>query len=213
MRDFGEGAYSEERTRFVEGGVHHFFSICLMGAGGMSLKAQIRAARREMRWLWTEGLPREIETRFAIVDMLQKISDRVACDPAAAARWAESGTSVTLPPPRVPALPVQPLPAHELYRHADRDAPRGEAAREEKPDVVSLPSQSTPEPAPEPAPEPSPVIKPPNYDPPEHMQIRPVWWRQRGPEDYAEDWVGRCKVDYDPLAYDPLADDPLEDDE
>jgi hypothetical protein len=180
----------------------------------MSLKAQIRAARREMRWLWTEGLPREIETRFAIVDMLQKISDRVACDPAAAARWAEAGIGVTLPPPRVSAPPVWPLPVRELHRYADRDAPQCAAAREEKPDVVSLPPQSAPEPAPEPAPV---IAPPPNYDPPEHMQIRPVWWRQRGPEDYAEDeaedWVGRCKVDYDPLADDSLDYDPLEDDD
>ena len=36
------------------------------------------------------------------------------------------------------------------------------------------------------------------------MQIRPVTWRQRGPQDYVDDpddMYGRCIVDYDPLGY------------
>jgi hypothetical protein len=38
------------------------------------------------------------------------------------------------------------------------------------------------------------------------MQIRPVTWRQRGPQDYSDDdeddTYGKCLVDYDVLADD-----------
>jgi hypothetical protein len=45
------------------------------------------------------------------------------------------------------------------------------------------------------------------HDIPEHMQIRPVTWRPRGPQD-DDDWedggcdYGQCLTEYDPLAED-----------
>ncbi len=161
----------------------------------MSHRATLRQLKTEMRWLWREGLPREIETRLRIVDMLQQISDRVARDPAAAARWAATGRSVPLPPPR-----VAPPPALLVRRDVPpRDAPQDQVKKVEPPPPhPEEPREARRLEGCEPA--------PPNYDPPEHMQIRPVTWRLRGPQDWpddckhdSEDWVGRCKTEYDPL--------------
>lgn len=77
-----------------------------------------------------------------------------------------------------------------------RGAPQGEGVRVESP----------PKPPP---PEPD-IVQPFNYDPPPEMQIRPVRWRMRGPEDYvddADDMYGKCIVDYDVLADDDDDDD------
>lgn len=69
-----------------------------------------------------------------------------------------------------------------------------------------------PAPVPEKPPEkPPPLVVPfiaepppsrPFYDPPEHMQIRPVQWRERRSDDYEDDGRGTVLVDYDPLADD-----------
>jgi len=46
------------------------------------------------------------------------------------------------------------------------------------------------------------------HDIPKHMQIRPVTWRRRGPQD-DDDWedggrdYDQCLTDYDPLEEDP----------
>ena len=61
-------------------------------------------------------------------------------------------------------------------------------------------------PPPCPTPEAEPVVVPFVYDPPEHMQIRPVTWRIRGPDD-EDDWddddddLGpyQTVTEYDPL--------------
>jgi hypothetical protein len=72
-----------------------------------------------------------------------------------------------------------------------------------EPLVVATPPSKPPAPPRPPEPE-EPLVQPFNYDPPPEMQIRPVRWRQRGPQDYeddGEDMYGKCIVDYDPLGY------------
>jgi hypothetical protein len=172
----------------------------------MSLKARIRGLEADMRWLRTEGTFRQIQAMIKTNEMKQEIADRIARDPAAAARWAEAGFSLKLPPPQVPVVkappppapapPVLPANARGLPR-ANRDAPLRDAPQGE---VVRVEPPLKPPPEPPDPPEPPPF----NYDPPEHMQIRPVSWRPRGAADYDDDYddgpvEGRCLVDYDPL--------------
>lgn len=55
-----------------------------------------------------------------------------------------------------------------------------------------------PDPLDPPAPMPGMPVSPPSPD----MEIRPVQWRQRGPQDYYEeedDSYGRCITEYDVL--------------
>ena len=172
----------------------------------MSLKARIKRLEREVQWLKYEGWARSLEMRMKLMEHATALKAHKAAQKAKAA--AEKAprprrSAGHAPPAAEPPRPEEPRevrrlegPATEMalvptkalsLLRADRDAslrdaPQGEAKR-----------ASTVEP--------EPFV----YDPPEHMQIRPVTWRLRTAED---DWddddddFGPYQVatEYDPLA-------------
>ena len=172
----------------------------------MSIRTRLKRLRTEVDWLGENGELRLLEMEWKLLQMKEQISAR---DPARARRLG------FLPEPAKPPQPApRPLPI-------PRDAPLRSAPQEEVVRVESFvggagrvgppptPAQPHPEERParprlegsEPAP---PLVQPFTYDPPPEMQIRPVTWRRRGPQDYedeGEDMYGRCIVDYDPLGY------------
>jgi hypothetical protein len=88
----------------------------------------------------------------------------------------------------------------EMARDQSRQ-PQTQAMPPPPPTVIEMPVAAAP---PEPEPVPEPMPEPMGGQPTEFPEpIRPVTWRQRGPQDWAddsEDMVGRCLTDYDPLA-------------
>ena len=86
-----------------------------------------------------------------------------------------------------------------ILREIERDSPfRPCTDPAPPPTVIDMPVAVAP-----PEPEPPPRIiggQPSEFPEP----IRPVFWRVRGPQDWAaenEDMGGRCLTEYDPLAY------------
>jgi hypothetical protein len=144
----------------------------------MSLKARLNRLDAEVEWLRWSGRLRAVELQMDLV----------------AAQRARTKVEEK----RVDA--------------AKAEARRREAARREALEQVKRRLEPPPPPVP---PKPSPVAeavraeepaeRPFNYDPPEHMQIRPVTWRIRGPDVY--DGGGKCLVDYDVLASEDDDDD------
>ena len=157
-----------------------------------ALRRRVLALDRQVRWLETEGALINIELRFKILEKKQEIADRLATDPAAAAIWESAGCMADLPPPRVkprpPLPPPLPLPP-----------PAPEPPREQP--VAAVPP---PVPAPRPPPPEPPAVR--TYDPPEHMQIRPVRWCLRDATDYFDDDVDDNDTPEDDDDYDPFAD-------
>jgi len=169
----------------------------------VSLKARLRRLEAGVNWLETAGMFIRVMNLIQTSEMKQAIADCIASDPAFAARWKETGFGLELPPPKVPVVKPVPEP-----RPASPPEPAQPPAEER--------SEGAPPEKREPAPRELPVVPPPelpveppieppfNYDPPKHMQIRPVTWRPREADDC--DWdddssmMGRCLVDYDPLA-------------
>ncbi len=146
------------------------------------LRRRVLALDRRVRWLETEGALINIEAMFKVLEMKQEIADRIATDPVAAAKWVEAGYEIGLPPPRVKPRPPLPPPLPPPPPPRPPEPPR------EQPPTAAPPVAAAPPPAPAPRPppeSPAPTWQP--YDPPEHMQIRPVRWRLRGAEDYLDD--------------------------
>jgi hypothetical protein len=171
----------------------------------VSLKGRLRRLDAGVRWLETEGRYRRIETMMKVVDMLQKIADRSAADPAFAARWKKDFPNFPykLPPPAAPVQPrdSEPVEAAPRVGVILREAPLQGTLQDEAVRMVAEPS---PQPAP-PHPEervarlePGQPTSPRSPD----MEIRPVQWRARGAQDDDADdgeTYGRCLTEYDPL--------------
>jgi len=172
----------------------------------VSQKGRLRRLDAGVRWLETEGTYLRVAGLVKYLEMLLDIADRAAVDPVFAAEWERDFPYIVLPPPRRTAAPPRPKP---------EPAPPPESTR------VIVP-ETPPEPAPPvlpilrdaalqaatqdevaresapPAPMPGMPVSPPSPD----MEIRPVQWRQRGPQDdYEEegDTYGRCITEYDVL--------------
>lgn len=165
----------------------------------MSIRTRLKRLRTEVEWLGENGELRLLEMEWKLLQMKEQISAR---DPARARRL---GFLPPLPAPATPP-PELPKPHPEERRVASlRSAPQDEVVRVESfvgGAVRVAPPSPPPLPKP-PEPEP-PLVQPFTYDPPPEMQIRPVTWRRRGPQDHeddGEDMYGRCIVDYDPLGY------------
>ena len=184
----------------------------------MSLKARIARLEREVDWLRYEGWVRSLELRMKLMQQMTALESHKAAQkakekaprPRLSAGRARLQSRVSsgadgsrhrsgAPPAPEAPRPEEPREARRLegpgagatlapsLRDASlRDAPQGE--------VVVGPER----------PPPPPVEPPFVYDPPEHMQIRPVTWRLRTAED---DWddddddLGPYQVltEYDPL--------------
>ncbi len=144
------------------------------------LRRRVLALDRQVAWLETDGMLINIEAMFKVLEMKQEIADRIASDPAAAARWAEADYGLKLPPPRVTPRPPPTPPPPPSPPEPVREQPPAAA-----PPVAAAPLPP-PAPSPRPPPEPpAPTWQP--YEPPEHMQIRPVRWRLRDVTDDLDD--------------------------
>ena len=170
----------------------------------MSLKARIGRLEREVHWLKYEGWVRSLEMRMKLMETMTALAAHKAAqkEKAAAEKAPRPRLSAGHAPPAAdPSRPEEPRDARRLEGPATemvlvptlrdaslRDAPRGEV-------VVGSEGVASP-----------PVEPPFVYDPPEHMQIRPVTWRLRTAEDDWEDddddVLGPYQVatEYDPLA-------------
>jgi hypothetical protein len=177
----------------------------------MPLMARLRRIEAGIEWLEIKGMLRLCTTKIKRLELKRKVEASLARNPGnEIMRDCGVSLGVTLPPlpkPPPPAPVVRPLPPAPPPPHAQphpeesgearrlegwamgevqvrilRDAVLRTAPRDE---VVRVPSET--------------------HDIPEHMQIRPVQWRQRGPQD-VDDWdedgpgYGQCLTDYDPLA-------------
>lgn len=135
----------------------------------MSLKARLNRLDKEIEWLRWGGRLRAIELQMELLAFQRK-----------RAKMEEDR--------------VHAAEAEERRREtARREAVEQEKRRREPPPVPPQPP-----PVVESLPVEAPVEQPFCYDPPEHMQIRPVSWGRREVEPY--DGGGMCLVDYDPLA-------------
>jgi len=160
----------------------------------MALMNRLRRVEAGIEWLETEGALRLCATKIKWLQMKEQVEARLARDPGhEGARYLAPYLGIKLPPlpkppPSTPVVrPPPPPPAPPPPSPSPASAP--------EPVVV----------APPPPPKPPPVQKWETHDIPEHMQIRPVQWRRRGPHD-DDDWddggpgYGQCLTEYDPLA-------------
>ena len=165
----------------------------------MSLMARLRRIEAGIEWLEADGMRRVFRSHFRFLETKGHIEARLAWEPGNVwARALAPAFGVELPP--MPPPVVRPPPP-VVYPSPAPPAP---------PPAVPLPPPS-PLPAsvvvapPPPKPPPKPEPPPETHDIPEHMQVRPVTWRQRGPQD-VDDWddggpgYGQCLTEYDPLA-------------
>jgi hypothetical protein len=192
----------------------------------VSQKGRLRRLDAGVRWLETEGTYLRITGLVKSLEMLRDIADRADVDPAFAAEWKEIFPSIVLPPPRrkaaAPRPKPEPAPAPEPAPSVASQTPPPEVepprsqpsppAIEPRPapvvpvkdvpvmvaPVMEKAPPRPPDPPDPPAPMPGMPVSPPSPD----MEIRPVQWRQRGPQDYYEeedDSYGRCITEYDVL--------------
>lgn len=186
----------------------------------MSVKSRLRALETSVEWLNDVGRYRGWAQIFDILDRKQELADQLARSPNSehlygGADWIDC---LNLPPPRPRKRAPRPEPIKALgLPSANRDASLRAAPQDEEVRVATAsPPLKSPEPTNPHPEEPSearrlegwdpapPPVESSSYDPPPDMQIRPVQWRQRGPQDRqddGEDMYGRCIVDYDPLGY------------
>ena len=154
----------------------------------MSHKSRLRRLDAGVRWLETEGVLIAWQLRMKLAQIQQEIADHLAANPDIAAK--HKGLFDVLPPPRVKVRPPArtPPPAPPLPKPV------------QPPAIEVRPPPLPPPRAPEPPPEPLPGQ--PVAPRPAHLEIRPVHWRPRGPQDYDEERPGtngRCIVNYDPF--------------
>ncbi|SKA27328.1 hypothetical protein SAMN02745126_04641 [Enhydrobacter aerosaccus] len=173
----------------------------------MRLKGRLRRLEAQVAWLSSEGELRACALRLEALEKMQEISDHLARDPAAAARWKAAGFSIALPPPRVSerrfplmarlepaaALPLTApllLPGERSPMDASDLSSSAAPPTEERRGKADIPEMSDQAP----------------LDPPEHMQIRPITWRIRGPDDWDDDEGDDGKLCPLDEEYDVLAD-------
>ncbi len=171
----------------------------------MSVGTRLKRLEAQVEWLDENGALRLLEIEWKLLQMKEQISAR---DPALARRLG------FLPEPAKPLQPA-PRPLDEEVRIAPPPEPTKPHPEERR--VAARLEGSEPAPrsrpilrdaslrsAPQDEAAPVPLVQPFTYDPPPEMQIRPVTWRRRGPQDYeddSDDMYGKCIVDYDPLGY------------
>ena len=188
----------------------------------MSLKSRLRRLDAGVRWLETEGKYLFIKGMVKTLEMLLDIADRADVDPAFAAHWKKSYPFIVLPPPRrmdraspaksepVPPPDRAPAPKPVIVPQTppspEIESPRRVIEAQPPPRLPEPPPPESRPPEPRPPeprpPEPMPgmPVSPPSPD----MEIRPVRWRQRGPQDYDDDEEddvvdgtnGRCLTEY-----------------
>jgi hypothetical protein len=182
----------------------------------VSQKGRLRRLDAGVRWLETEGTYIRIAGLVKYLEMLLDIADRADVDPAFAAKWERDFPYIPLPPPRRKASPPspkpEPAPAPEPAPSVASQTPPREvepprsqlsptAIEPRAAPVVPVMEKPPPRPPDPPAPMPGMPVEPRQPD----MEIRPVRWRQREPEDYADDEEevdgtnGRCLIEYDVL--------------
>lgn len=192
----------------------------------MSLKARLRRLEAEVAWLGSEGEARLMETKMRILDLRAAIASRRP-DLARRHGWEEaprsvpaatvdaaSGSAAPAPAPApVEAPPVSSAPVVPIERaiaprveggdRAPATGPPRDRASGPLPEPAGLPLPGVVS-APLPEPPPAPPELPPEPwhapDIPEHMQIRPVFWRA---SSSAYDIVEPHRPeddDYDPFA-------------
>ena len=176
----------------------------------MRLTARIKRLEREVHWLKYEGWARSLEMRMKLMEHATALKAHKAAQKAKAA--AEKAPRPQPPAAEAPR-PEEPREARRLegpgsekvlvptkarsLLRADRDAslrdaPQGEVVGQGETLGTSV----------------EPVEPPFVYDPPEHMQIRPVTWRLRTAEDDWEDDDDDVLGPYQGATeYDPLDDD------
>ena len=172
----------------------------------MSLRARIKRLEPEVGWLNENGALCVLEIKMKIRGMLAQIHAR---DPELARGLGfvpPPGQKREKPPPR-PTVAAAPGVAPPDGAVLVESFAGGRARIEPVPPEPVTPPPVLPEPEATGAPAAPPeetFVQPFHYDPPPEMQIRPVTWRRRRPQDYVDDpddMYGRCIVDYDPLAY------------
>ena len=195
----------------------------------MRHKARLKRLEADVRWLWTDGVANWAEGWFDFVDKKKQLEDYLAAHPEAArkAREAGYGELIRLPPVPAPSpRPEEPREARRLegpvtstvpgptLRDASlRDAPQGEVVGVEQGDAKESPRPEEARNArrlegPGTGAVADPGAPPHPYDPPEHMQIRPVTWRLRTAEDDWDDDDDDILGPYQTVTeYDPLDDE------
>ncbi|HTR82918.1 MAG TPA: hypothetical protein VMI56_00470 [Reyranella sp.] len=123
----------------------------------MSLKARIRRLEADVEWMTGAGYIEMLGLMLELARLEQEVL------PALAKWQAERAKPPTPPKPAVAKPPVEVPPPSP-------------------PPPPPPPPLAPPSPPPPP---PEPVIQ--TFDIPEHMQVAPVWWRHRRPEDYVYD--------------------------
>jgi len=156
----------------------------------MSLMARIRRCKAQLEWLHEKGPLRLCELQLKALEQKAGVEARLKANPRNEnARRMATMLGLALPslPKPPPDPPVRPPPMPVVQREPPPTP------------VVVAPPAAPPPPKPKPPPEPS-------YDIPEHMQIRPVHWRERNASD-VDDWddedspgYGQCLTEYDVLA-------------
>jgi hypothetical protein len=172
----------------------------------MALLTRLRRVEAGIEWLETEGMFRLCEIQFKWLELKKKVEVSLARDPGnEIMRQCGKDMGVELPPLPKPVVrpPPPPPPAPAPPPPAPAQPPPDERVREGSfadttfATMVRRPPASWPPPP--------PPVEWETHDIPEHMQIRPVQWRQRGPQD-VDDWddggpgYGQCLTEYDPLA-------------
>jgi hypothetical protein len=165
----------------------------------MSLMSRLRRIEAGIEWLDAKGPPRVAARDENWLKTKKQIETCLAQEPGhKMAREFAPAFGVKLPPLPKPVVRSPPPPPP-----ARAQPPRDERIRDSSfadttfATMVRRPPASWPPPP--------PPVECETHDIPEHMQIRPVQWRQRGPQD-VDDWddggpgYGQCRTDYDPLA-------------
>jgi hypothetical protein len=155
------------------------------------LKARLKRLAADVHWLKFDGALNVVEKQMRLLKVMRAVE-------AARQRQAEAVKRAVQKPPRPHPKPAPPHPEERVARlEGSEPAPSFEPTLRDAP-LQGAPQGEDVRPPPAP-PLPEPFV--PNV--PEHMLVRPVQWRIRGPDDY--DWEepgtnGRCLTEYDPLA-------------
>jgi hypothetical protein len=157
----------------------------------MALKARIRRLQVDMEWMRWWGRLRRVELQMELLARQRAIE-------AAQAKKRDVAPPAARPGKKI-VKPIPPRP--EARRQQKRLEPREPAKRsraEDDREAVLLATAPLPMPLPLPMPG-----QQPTSERSADLQMRPVQWRHRGPDDWAEDEehdYSRCLVDYDVMA-------------
>ena len=145
----------------------------------MSLKARLKRLEAAAKWLRYEGHVLLYERQYEVLALRQRYDRAVERKERMDALAAERARSLAEAEARQEAV----------YAAQCAGSPAPPAVSQPQITAVAL----------SPGPEPPP-LPPEAQDIPEHMQIRPVHWRFRGPDDWDDEDVPSVLHEYDPLA-------------